>query len=223
MEELTFDEARVLGVLIEKGMTTPGQYPMTVNAIVAGCNQKNNREPVVELDEQRVTAALDGLREKRLVVEAYLEGTRTLKYRHRAQETLELGGAERALIAELLLRGAQTVGQLRERASRMRSIASRDEAEAALQGLAQHETPLVRALPPSPGSRAPRYAQLLAAEPATAEAPVASQGDGDGLAARVERLEAEVERLRAHLAYVSSELGLTEPTAEAADREAGGG
>src|SRR5579864_727012 len=111
MIELTPDESRVLGVLIEKALTTPDQYPLTLNAVLNGANQKNNRDPVVAIDDACAFEALEGLRVKRLVVRAEMAGSRVNKYRHQAGETLHVRTAELAILAELLLRGPQTLGE----------------------------------------------------------------------------------------------------------------
>ncbi len=112
---LTPDECRVLGVLVEKELTTPGQYPLSLNAILAGCNQKSNRDPVVEIDEDRAVAAVEGLREKKLVIFADALGSRAMKYKHNAGQALGLGPKELVILTEMLLRGPQTVGELRMR------------------------------------------------------------------------------------------------------------
>jgi uncharacterized protein YceH (UPF0502 family) len=172
------DECRVLGVLVEKAQTTPGQYPLTLNGVVTGCSQKNNRDPVDEFDEDRAQNALDGLRAKGLVRELSLEGSRVAKYRHIARETLAIDTPQLVLLAELLLRGPQTVGELRGRATRMHPLESLESVQAILESLATREIPLAKEIAPAPGSRAPRWIQLLcdglhpldrvAAAPATA-------------------------------------------------------
>lgn len=207
MIELTPDEARALGVLIEKATTTPEQYPLTLNACVNGCNQKNNRDPVTALDEGAVFEALESLRTKGLAVRVDSVGSRTNRYRHNAGEVLHARAGEVAVLAELLLRGPQTAGELRGRATRMHPIESLDDAKAYLRALIDRTEPLARELPPSPGSRAERYVQLLcpelhpedaaAAPAAVVTSAVASTGGGaTPLAGRVEALEAEVAKLR---------------------------
>src|SRR4051812_49801787 len=119
MLTLNANEARVLGVLVEKAQTTPAQYPMTLNAMVNGANQKNNREPVTNLSEDQVFEALEGLRTKRLANEVMLSGSRVQKYRHIARESLGIQTSELVILTELLLRGPQTIGELQGRASRM--------------------------------------------------------------------------------------------------------
>jgi hypothetical protein len=164
MTELLPDECRVLGTLIEKALTTPGQYPLSLNSLVTGVNQKNNRDPVVELDEDRALRAVDGLRAKGFARDVSFTGSRVEKYRHTAGEALEVRAPELALLAELLLRGPQTVGELRGRAGRMHPFDSLEVVESVLKVLSERtapQFPLVRELPPAPGSRAPRWMQLL--------------------------------------------------------------
>jgi uncharacterized protein len=227
MIQLTADEARVLGVLIEKAFTTPEQYPLTLNAVVNGANQKNNRDPVMSLDEGRAFDALEGLRGKGLVVRADMAGSRVNKFRHQAGEALHARPAELAILAELLLRGAQTLGELRGRASRMQAFESLEAVKGMLDALRTRDEPLVRELPPSPGSRAERYVQLLSPEsvptedaaPTTAATPVATSASASAtntpdLTARIALLESEVETLRAALQRLALSLGEPDPFAE---------
>lgn len=230
MIQLTPDEARVLGVLIEKAMTTPDQYPLSQNAVVNGANQKNNRDPVMSMDENRAFDALESLRGKGLVVRVDQAGSRVNKYRHQAGEALKARPAELALLAELLLRGPQTLGELRGRASRMQAFESLEAVRNMLQALREREEPLVEELPPVPGSRAERYAQLLCpeAEPHagggaqafsdSAEAPRAAgiAGGAESLSDRVARLEGEVQSIKAALHRLTTSLGEPDPFATAA-------
>lgn len=158
---LTPEECRVLGVLIEKAQTTPQQYPLTLNGLIAGCNQKNNRDPVVEYGEETVFDALDGLRGKELARQVDMLGSRVDKYRHVARETLAIDTNQLVVLAELLLRGPVTLGELRGRASRMHPIESLDIAKSIVDSLINHTPPLAREIPPAPGSRAERYVHLL--------------------------------------------------------------
>jgi len=151
----------VLGVLVEKAQTTPAQYPLTLNSVITACSQKSNRDPVREYDEDAVMTALDGLRAKGLVRELSMEGSRVPKYRHIAREALGIDTPQLVILAELLLRGPQTTGELRTTASRMHPLESGEAVQAILQSLASRPEPLARELPPPPGSRAPRWAQLL--------------------------------------------------------------
>ena len=223
MIELTQDECRVLGTLIEKALTTPGQYPLSLNSLVTGVNQKNNRDPVVEIDEDTALRAVDGLRAKGLVRDVSFTGARVEKYRHTAGEALELRPPELALLSELLLRGPQTVGELRGRAGRMHPFESIEVVEnvlGALAGRSEPGFPLVRELPPAPGSRATRWMQLLGEDlhpigpvGVAAAAPVARIVAGPGaqeqvaaLEARVAALETTVSEMRATVAELKSLL-----------------
>jgi uncharacterized protein len=217
MIQLTPDESRVLGVLIEKAQTTPAQYPLTLNGLVLGCNQKNNREPVTNLSEDAVLTALDGLRAKGLAREAMLSGSRVAKYRHVARETLAVSTEELVVLAELLMRGAQSVGELRGRASRMHPLESLDSVQVVLDGLAGRTEPLVARVAPAPGTRAVRYAQLLCpglhpfdaeTDGAQAEPPGTR---ADGLGDRVDRLEEQVAALRRAIRELSSAAGVPDP------------
>lgn len=163
---LTPLEARVIGCLIEKQLTTPEQYPLSLNALTNACNQKSNRDPVMELDEASVQALLDGLARKHLVMEKSGFGSRVPKFQHRFCNTefsaLQFSPQERAIVCELLLRGPQTPGELRQRAARMAALTDAAEVEAALEALAKRDSgPLVRRLAREPGKREARYAQLF--------------------------------------------------------------
>jgi uncharacterized protein YceH (UPF0502 family) len=161
---LNDSEARVLACLMEKEMTTPEYYPLTLNALTNACNQKSNRDPVMGLDEESVVRALDGLRIKQLVVVA-ADGGRTQKYRHLLAERLRLVPSELALLCELLLRGPQTQGELRTRAERMHAFADLAAVEETLRELMEREEPLVTRLARQPGHKEARYAQLFTGEP----------------------------------------------------------
>ncbi len=161
MSILKSDECRVLGVLVEKAQTTPTQYPLTLNALITGCNQKNNRDPVMNLSEDGVLDAIDGLRAKGLIREVMLTGSRVQKFRHVAREAMEVSTSELVILAEMLLRGPQTIGELRGRASRMHPLESTEVVSNLLDHLMERPEPMVKKIAPAPGSRAPRYAQLL--------------------------------------------------------------
>lgn len=220
MPTLKPDECRVLGVLVEKAQTTPQQYPLTLNSLTSGCNQKNNRLPVVEWDEDRAYDALDSLRAKGLVHEVNMTGSRVPKFRHTAREILAVDTPQLVVLAELLLRGPQSAGEIRSNASRMHPIESLEVLESVLSALMAREPPVVRELAPTPGTRARRYAQLLcpelhrldagpvasatmtpsaAADPTDA-APVAA------LTARMAALEALVHRLESAVEGLSARL-----------------
>ena len=222
MIQLNRDEARVLGVLIEKATTTPEQYPLSLNALTAGCNQKNNRDPVLTLGEDEIFDALESLRAKGLVIRIEAgAGSRVQRFRHNAGDTLHVRAAELAILAELLLRGPQTQGELRGRASRMHPLETLDVLRDMLRALSDRPEPLVREIPPAPGSRAERFMQLLSPDlhevevAAEACAPDARRTESTGnaggtLSDRVTKLEAEVAELRQTLQRLAASLG--EPT-----------
>ncbi|MBN1444007.1 MAG: YceH family protein [Planctomycetes bacterium] len=158
---LSFAERRVLGVLIEKGFTTPQQYPLTINALVAGCNQQSCREPVADLGDSSVLDALDSLREKGLVTLVRTTGGRTDRFKHNAAGGFDIEGPQLAVLAELLLRGPQTDGELRQRASRMVPIADLAALQNTLASLQSRDDPLVRRLSPPQRRRGVRYAHAL--------------------------------------------------------------
>jgi uncharacterized protein YceH (UPF0502 family) len=167
--ELTAIEARVIGCLIEKQITTPDQYPLSLNALVNACNQKSNRDPVLELDERTVQQTVDDLGRKHLIVEKSGFGSRVPKYQHRfcntEYGTLKFDPQELAIVCELLLRGPQTPGELRSRASRMAPFTDVSEVEAALNRLSERDDgPFVVRLAREPGRRESRYAHLFSGE-----------------------------------------------------------
>lgn len=226
MVTLTKDECRVLGVLVEKALTTPAQYPLTLNAVTLGCNQKNNRDPVSNFSEERVFDAMDKLRQRGLARELMLSGSRVPKFRHMAREVLEVSTPELVILSELMLRGPQTLGELRGRASRMHPIESLEECQAIIDALRGKAEPMVKELPPAPGSRAKRYVQLLCPDLHPLDH-VGSGGDDAGetdaapseltggaraeLEGRLERLEAEVQTLRLALQKLASAVGESDP------------
>jgi len=170
-EILTEIEARVVGALIEKQLTTPEYYPLTLNALIAACNQKTNREPVVSFTEQTVQKSLDDLREKNIVYVFYGSTSRVPKYKHILDKVCELEPPETAVICVLLLRGAQTLGELRERTGRLHEFSSLGEVSETLDGLARRDEPLVARLERQPGQKEVRYAHLLSGEVVAAKQP----------------------------------------------------
>ncbi len=158
--ELTFAERRVLGVLIEKGFTTPDQYPLTLNGVVVGSNQKSCRDPVTSLDEKQVLETLDSLRKKGFAILVRTEGSRADRWKHRTGERLEIEPKDVAVLAELLLRGPQTDGEVRQRATRMVTMGELDEVIRILEGLAAREEPLVELLAPE-RRRGAKYAHTF--------------------------------------------------------------
>lgn len=198
-------EVRVLGSLIEKQVTTPEYYPLTLNALTQACNQKNNREPVVLFDEATVSHALETLRVKNLVYVFYGSGSRVPKYKHMTGQVYELDEREQAVIDVLMLRGQQTIGELRERANRLYEFSGTAEVEDTLNSLMNREpNALVVKLPRQPGQKDARYAHLLAGE--VIIEPVAGDGFPDVMKAgaatqteRITKLEREVESLGGEL------------------------
>ena len=202
----------MLGSLLEKEQTNPETVPMTVNALVLACNQKTNREPVMQLTEDQVVTALDWLRQEVLAWRS--EGARTERWQQSVSRRWGLDRAGKALITLLLLRGPQTAGELRTRGERLHPFASLEEAEEALRRLAAEDEPLVAELPRRPGQKETRWVHLigdLAPEPEAAEVyePPVEPGapPRPSLASRVERLEEIVERLAADLEELRKQLG----------------
>lgn len=213
--ELSPYEARVIGCLIEKEITTPEQYPLSLNALTNACNQKSNRDPVLDLDETTIQQTLDGLDKKYLVSEETGYGSRVAKYRHRfcntEYGTLKFTAQELGIVCELLLRGPQTPGELRSRASRLCVLKDVTEVETVLERLAQREDgPFVARLPREPGKRESRYAHLLSGEVESAvalgreEAIPIQPTKVEQLEQRVARLETDVAELKAMLVRNSS-------------------
>lgn len=159
--ELSFVERRVLGALVEKALTTPEQYPLTLNSAVTACNQKSCRDPASHLDEGEVLTALDSLRGKGFATLVRSEGSRTDRWKHRFTETLRLSGKEAAILAELLLRGPQTDGELRQRASRMVPIEAIEEVGTILDGLEARPEPLIARLGPPERRRGVKFAHTF--------------------------------------------------------------
>ncbi|HNY38774.1 MAG TPA: YceH family protein [Bryobacteraceae bacterium] len=193
-------EIRVLGALIEKDMTTPDYYPMSLNALVNACNQKTNREPVTSYDDGCVMEALEALRGVQLAVFVHESGSRVEKFRHRLGESFNFTRGELAVMAVLMLRGPQTVAELRERAARLHVFEDSSAVEHTLHRLeGRQEQPLAKLLPRLSGMKESRWAQLLGGEPDWSEDQLAApaQPNPAGLAERVENLEAELRALRA--------------------------
>jgi uncharacterized protein len=200
------ESARVLGSLIEKEITTPEYYPLSLNALVNACNQKSNRDPVMTLDEDTVRLALRNLTDRGLVRQASSEG-RVAKYEHDVYNALQLGRREIAILGELLLRGAQTPGELRGRAERMYAFEGIEDVHATLQRLMEREPALVVVLPRQRGTKEARYVHtLLPVETQTpAPTPVTSSTAG-GREDRMERLETEVRELRSELESLKEQI-----------------
>lgn len=197
---LTPSQARVLGALMEKETTTPEYYPLSLNALVNACNQRSNREPVMNLDEDEVRLALRGLEDKQLAGRARSADGRVTKYEHWLGEAFNFTRAEAAMMCVLLLRGPQTPGELRGRTERMHRFEEISDVLAGMQKLMEREPPLVAMLPRQPGTKESRYAHLLGgpAEAAAfaAESDAAPMPGGGASDERVARLEASVAQLR---------------------------
>jgi uncharacterized protein len=216
--KLTDVEARVLGALLEKDITTPEYYPLSLNALMNACNQKSNREPVMNLSEEDVTQAMRGLSEVALAGAADTSDSRVRKYEHRLQEVFNFTRAETAVLCVLLLRGAQTPGELRGRTERMHRFDELSDVQAALQKLMGREPALARVLPRQPGMKESRYVQLLSDDASASGAEVVRDVERDrtvGRAAiadersdveRMARLETEVAELREEVAELRREL-----------------
>jgi uncharacterized protein len=202
-------EARVLGALIEKDITTPDYYPLSLNALVNACNQKNNRDPVMNLDEDSVRDALHGLQEDRLAGPASGADSRVSKYEHRLQEAFNFTRGETAILCVLLLRGAQTPGELRGRTERMHRFEGLDEVQSVLQRLMQRDPPLVKVLARQPGTKEARYMHLLSGDVAIPEPDPASASQFGGSSfddKRINHLESEVRLLRKEIADLKAEF-----------------
>jgi hypothetical protein len=236
MRELTPNEARVLGVLVEKAATVPDTYPLSLNALVAGCNQKTARDPVLELGNAEVQEALDGLKSQSLVFES--SGGRVTRYEHNAARGIGVPTEAAALLAVLMLRGPQTAAELRSNAERLHRFADNAAVEACLSDLADRYPPRAVKLARAPGARESRWAHGLSGEIdpaliAAASAPGAAASDADpinvgeyvSLRAEVTRQAAQIERLTAVVQRLASELGVAVPELEQeqADAEAGSG
>ncbi len=207
--KLTENEVRVLGSLIEKDITTPEYYPLSLNALVNACNQKSNRDPVMQLNEDAVRDALESLQEQRLAGPARGADSRVTKYEQRLQEVFNFTRAEIAVLCVLLLRGPQTPGELRGRAERMHRFETLEDVQAALQKLMQREPALAKVLPRQPGTKESRYAHLLAGDVVEAQTPVqigAAVERTPADAERIARLEEEVAGLRREVSEVKDQL-----------------
>jgi uncharacterized protein YceH (UPF0502 family) len=210
MDPLNAVEARVLGSLVEKDITTPDYYPLTLNALTNACNQSSNRDPVVSYGEAEVTRGLDGLREKKLAFMFQGADSRVAKFGHRIAETFELARPETSVLCVLLLRGAQTPGEIRGRTGRMHEFPSLEATEASLQTLIERAPhPLAVRLPRQPGMKEQRYAHLLSGEPSSLVqgavstetlAPTRPEND------RLGKVEQEVFELRSEVAELRRQV-----------------
>jgi uncharacterized protein len=206
--ELSPIETRVLGALLEKERTTPEYYPLSLNGLVVACNQTTNRDPIVSYDDRTVERGLDGLREKKLAMLVHTAGARVPKYRHTLLDIYNVDAHEVALLCVLMMRGPQTLGELRSRTERMSGSMTLAEAEKYLEELTAGEDPLVRVIPARPGQKEKRYVQLLSGEPeleslttlpAAAGTPVSGKSRLDTLEAELNALKSEFQALRQDL------------------------
>jgi len=205
---LTETEVRVLGSLIEKDITTPEYYPLSLNALVNACNQKSNRDPVMQLHEDAVRNALAALHERRLAGPAGGADSRVPKYEHRLQEVFNFTRPEIAVLCVLLLRGPQTPGELRGRSERMHHFEALDDVQSALQKLMQRDPALAKVLPRQPGTKESRWAHLLSGDVAQ-EATQTARTDGDRSSSngeRIARLEEEVSALHREVGDIKDQL-----------------
>jgi len=214
--------ARVLGALVEKEITTPEYYPLSLNALVNACNQKSNREPVMNLDEDAVTQAMRSLSELELAGAANTNDSRVRKYEHRLQEVFNFTRPETAVLCVLLLRGAQTPGEIRGRGERLHHFEELSDVQSALQKLMQREPPLVKVLARQPGTKESRYMHLLSGDvdPPTLRTMREADAEGAGVReslsamssghggddARIARLESELAALKSEVAELRQQL-----------------
>lgn len=206
-EILNETEARIVGALVEKQLTTPEYYPLTLNALVTACNQKNNREPVTSLDEATVSGTIEGLRDRNIVYVFYGSNSRVPKYKHMLPSVYELEPPEMAVLDVMLLRGPQTLGELRTRTERLYSFSGLGEIQETLDNLARREDPLVTKLERLPGQKDARYAHLLSGaidmeRVAAASISPASKPDPS----RVEAMEQEIAALRSEVDAIKAEF-----------------
>lgn len=208
-DRLTDVEARVLGSLIEKEMTTPEYYPLSLNALMNACNQSSNREPVVQYDEATVGDAVESMRKRALVRAVQQSGSRVMKYRHLLGETMTLDARQAALLGVLLLRGPQTLAELRTRASRLTRFESLEDVESVINELgARGSSSLVTRLPRRPGQKEARYAHLLSGEVTvdTSEPPAAAVARPAADSDRIAALEEGMQELRNEVADLRHQL-----------------
>lgn len=206
-EILNETEARIVGALVEKQLTTPEYYPLTLNALVTACNQKNNREPVTSLDEAAVTAAVEHLRDRNIVYVFYGSNSRVPKYKHMLPSVYELEPPELAVLDVMLLRGPQTLGELRSRTERLYGFSGLGEIQETLDNLARRDDPLVAKLDRLPGQKDARYAHLLSGaidmeRVAAVSTSPASKTDPS----RVEAMEQEISALRSDVDAIKAEF-----------------
>jgi uncharacterized protein YceH (UPF0502 family) len=197
--------ARVLGSLVEKEITTPEYYPLSLNALANACNQKNNREPVMNLDEDQIRQALHQLEDDGLAGPARGIDSRVAKYEHRLQEVFNFTRGEVAVVCVMLLRGPQTPGELRGRGERMHRFEELSDVQSTLQRLMQREPPLVKVLPRQPGTKEARYAHLFSGEP-TEAVMTTEAAEYAGASTSMAQMEAEIAALREEVAELRAQV-----------------
>jgi uncharacterized protein YceH (UPF0502 family) len=212
--ELTDTEVRILGALVEKEMSTPDNYPLSLNALTTACNQKTSRDPVVEYDDQTVLDAIELLRQRQMAATLTGRDHRVPKYRHWLPETLRIGNRELAVLCVMMLRGPQTIGELKERTHRLHEFEDLSSVETCLQKLAERQPePLAVLLPRRPGEREPRWAHLMSGEPvisaepdryAVTESP--TRRPASDQESRIAALEAKVESLSEQVGQLVQQL-----------------
>ncbi len=208
MNELSETEARVVGCLVEKQLTTPEYYPLTLNALIAACNQKTNREPVVNYDEETVERTLDSLRDKNLVYVFYGSSSRVPKYKHMLPSVYELDERETAVVSVLMLRGAQTIGELNQRTNRLYEFSGLNEINETLENLIKRDEPLVVKLERQIGQKEARFAHLLSGEiDIEAMSNLRETSGGQTRNDRIAELEREIENLRNEFNLLREEFG----------------
>ncbi len=200
IQQLTEVEARVVGALVEKQITTPEYFPLTLNSLTAACNQKTNRDPVVSYDEETVQTALDSLCNKNIALIIYRSGSRVAKYKHMFPKVYEISPAEVAVLCVLMLRGFQTLGEIRERSSRLYEFSGLGEVNETLEGLIKRDDSLVMKLERQAGQKEVRFAHLLCGEIDVANLPVSTFGSSKHAdIERVTKLEEQVKTLQNEL------------------------
>jgi uncharacterized protein YceH (UPF0502 family) len=204
--QLTEIEARIVAALVEKQLTTPEYYPLTLNALIAACNQKTNREPVTNYDEAAVSRSLEELRDKNIVYVFYGSTSRVPKYKHMLPQVYELEPSETAVMCVLMLRGPQTIAEIKERTGRLYDFRDLNDVNETLESLMKRDEPLITRLERAPGQKEARYAHLLSGEVTSYTPPERASRGGAANDERVEKLEQELESLKNELGAFRQEF-----------------
>ncbi len=205
-EHLTEIEARIVSALVEKQLTTPEYYPLTLNALISACNQKTNREPVVNFDEATVSRSLEDLRDKNIVYIYYGSTSRVPKYKHMLPQVFELEPSETAVLCVLMLRGPQTIGEIKERTGRLYDFRDLNDVNETLEALLKRDEPLIARLERAPGQKEARYAHLLSGEVTSYTPPERGISRGAVNDERIEKLEQELETVKSELSAFRQEF-----------------